>query len=337
MKNLFFTLSVFALVFGACSDDNNEQNNSSTSVSELKLLTGSNTSGKVSFTNLLESSTVVKSLSINGVDSDGTYYDSTSDQLIVASRTNNRLELYTGLKNAVMNNTDNLTLQFFSTSDFNNAREIAVVGDKVIVTQDQNTANGNVNKLLVYQKTATSFQLLNTYTVDFKVWGIHVEGTTLYAVADLTSDIVVFNNFFANANGAITVSKRVTIEGLVRTHGITLSTQDNRLILTDVGSATSDTDGGLIVINNFSSVFGATANLGTIAMSNQIRLYGPNSKLGNPVDVAYDNVTKNIYVAERLNAGGQVLVFATPTSNGDAAPVSARAELGVASVFLLRK
>lgn len=338
MKNLFLTLSVLALSFGACSDDdNNEQNNSSTSTSELKLITSSNTSGKISFTNLLETSPVVKSLTVNGVDSDGTYYDSSNDQLIVASRTNNRLELYTGLKNAVANNTDNLTLQFFSTSDFNNAREIAVVGDKIIVTQDQNTANGNVNKLLVYQKMASSFQLLNTYTVDFKVWGIHVEGTTLYAVADLTSDLVVFNNFFANTNGAITASKRVTIEGLVRTHGITFSASDNRMILTDVGSAASDTDGGVIVINNFSTVLGATSNMGTISLSNQIRLYGPNSKLGNPVDVAYDAVTKNIYVAERLNAGGQLLVFAFPTSNGDATPISSRAELGVASVFLIRK
>ena len=50
----------------------------------------------------------MKSLTVNGVDSDGTYYDSSNDQLIVASRTNNRLELYTGLKNAVANNTDNL-------------------------------------------------------------------------------------------------------------------------------------------------------------------------------------------------------------------------------------
>lgn len=338
MKNLFLTLSVFTLTLGACSDDdNNSQNNPSAPASELKLITGSNTSGKVSFTNLLETSPAVKSLTVSGVDSDGTYYDSTNDQLIVASRTNNRLELYTGLKNAIANNTDNLTLQFFSTSDFNNAREIAVVGDKVIVTQDQSAANGNVNKLVVYQKTATGFQLLNNYTVDFKVWGIHVEGTTLYAVADLTSDIVVFNNFFANTNGAITASKRVTIEGLVRTHGITVSTLDNRMVLTDVGSAASDTDGGVIVINNFSSVLGSTANLGTIALSSQIRLYGPNSKLGNPVDVAYDNVTKNIYVAERLNAGGQLLVFANPSSNGDATPISSRAELGVASVFLIRK
>lgn len=338
MKNLFLTLLVFALTLGACSDDNdNEQNNFQTTNSELKLITGSNTSGKISFTNLLDSSPLVKSLSVMGVDSDGTYYDSNSDQLIVASRTNNRLEMYTGLKNAVMNNTDNLSLQFFSTSDFNNAREIAVIGDKIIVTQDQNAANGNINKLIVYQKTSTGFQLLNSYTVDFKVWGIHVEGTTLYAVADLTSDIVIFNNFFANTNGSITASKRVTIEGLVRTHGITVSSIDNRLILTDVGSATSDNDGGLIVINNFSTVLGSTANMGTIAMSNQIRVYGPNSKLGNPVDVAYDNMTKKIYVAERLNAGGQVLVFGYPTSNGDAMPITSRAELGVSSVFLLRK
>lgn len=337
MKNLFLSISVATLLFASCSDNDDQQSENSESSAEFKLVTTSNTSGKVSHSNLLENPSVAKLFTINSLDSDGAYFNSETDELIIASRTNNTLQLYNGLNSSVANNTDNLTLKFSSTSDFNNAREIAVMGDKVIVTQDQNTANGNVNKLLVYQKTTTGFTLLNTYTVDFKVWGIHIDGTTLYAVADLSSDLVVFNNFFSNINGLITPSKRVTIEGLVRTHGITFSASDNRMVLTDVGSAASDVDGGIIVINNFSSVLGATSNLGTIAMSNQVRIYGVNSKLGNPVDVAYDNATKYIYVAERLNAGGQVLTFSLPTVNGDVAPLNSRTELGVSSVFLIRK
>ena len=72
-------------------------------------------------------------------------------------------------------------------------------------------------------------------------------------------------------------------------------------------------------------------------MSNQVRIYGPNSLLGNPVDVAYDHVTNDIYVAERLNGGGQVLKFAFPTTNGDFAPQTARNEAGVTAVYLLRR
>jgi hypothetical protein len=109
------------------------------------------------------------------------------------------------------------------------------------------------------------------------------------------------------------------------------------MVLTDVGAAASDSDGGVIVINNFSSVFSSTANNGTISTANQIRIYGPNSMLGNPVDVAYDNVTKMIYVAERANGGGRVLTFSVPSTSGDYAPVMNRLEPGCAAVFLLRR
>ena len=331
MKNLFLSISLIGFLLGSCSNDDDTSND------ELKLVTSSNTSGKISFTNLLSSPSDIKSLTVASIDADGVYFDSKADELIIASRTNNRLELYKGLNESVKNGTDNLTMAFFSTSDFNNAREVAVVNDKVVVTQDQNVANGNVNKLIVYQKTSSGFTLLNSYTVNFKVWGIHIEGTTLYAVADLTSDLVVFNDFFSNPSGSILPSKRVTIQGLVRTHGITFSKSQNRMILTDVGSAASDSDGGIVVINNFSNVFAATENLGTISTDNQIRVYGANSKLGNPVDVSYDERTKYIYIAERLNGGGRVLTFAQPTMNGDVLPLRERLESGVTSIYLMRK
>lgn len=338
MKRIILSISALAFLLTSCSNEEGTQMEPTMTASELKLVTTSNTTGKVSYSNLLESPTVAKSLTVNGLDADGAYYNSETDEFMLASRTNNTLQLYKGVNNSVLNNTDALLLQSSTgNTDFNNPREIAVSGDKVIVTQDQNAANGNTNKLIVYQKTNAGFTLLNSYIVNFKTWGIHIEGTTLYAVADSSSDLVVFENFFSNANGNILPTKRVTIEGLVRTHGITFSSADNRMILTDVGSATSDSDGGIIVINDFTSRIAATANLGTIAMTNQVRIYGASSTLGNPVDVAYDSVTNYIYIAERLNAGGKVLTFASPTSTGDATPLNSRTEAGVSSVYLIRK
>lgn len=341
MKRIILSISALAFLLTSCSDDEEILTlpvAPITTIPEFKLVTTSNTTGKVSYVNLLEASPTPKSLTINGLDADGAYFNSETDELILASRTNNTLQLYKGLNNSVTNNMDALLLQSSSgNTDFNNPREIAISGDKVIVTQDQNTANGNTNKLIVYQKTSSGFTLLNSYTVNFKTWGIHVEGNTLYAVADLASDLLVFENFFSNANGNILPTKRVTIEGLVRTHGITLSTTDNRMVLTDVGAAASDSDGGIIIINNFSSTITATPNMGTIAMANQIRIYGPNSNLGNPVDVAYDSVTDKIYIAERLNAGGKVLTFSLPTTTSDATPLNSRTEAGVSSVYLIRK
>ncbi len=335
MKKMFALGTLLSLIAVSCTDDDSM---SSQSNPELKLVTSSNTTGKISFVDLLSTNSSIFSFSVNGTDNDGIYYNSFSDEVILASRTNNRLETYSGLKNGVETNTDNLMLSNFSSNmDFTNAREIAISGDKIIVTQDQATINNDTNKFLVYQKTTSGYNLINEYTLDFKIWGIHAEGTTLYAVADLTSDILVFENFFSLASGTIMPTKRVTIEGLTRTHGITYSANDDVMILTDVASAADATDGGLIVINNFTTVLNSTSNMGTIAMSNQKRIYGASSTLGNPVDVAYDYVTNVIYVAERANGGGKVLTFNIPTASGDVAPVDSRAEAGVAAVYLLRK
>jgi len=335
MKKMLALGTLLSLIAVSCTDDDSM---SSQSNPELKLVTSSNTTGKISFVDLLSTNSSVFSFSVNGTDNDGIYYNSFSDEIILASRTNNRLETYSGLKNGVKTNADNLMLSNFSSNmDFTNAREIAISGDKVIVTQDQATINNDTNKFLVYQKTTSGYNLINEYTLDFKIWGIHAEGTTLYAVADLTSDILVFENFFSLASGTIMPTKRVTIEGLTRTHGITYSANDDVMILTDVASAADATDGGLIVINNFTTVLNSTSNMGTIAMSNQKRIYGASSTLGNPVDVAYDYVTNVIYVAERANGGGKVLTFNIPTASGDFAPVDSRAEAGVAAVYLLRK
>lgn len=345
MKKLFLPLALIAISFASCSDDDSMSTNVSpmlpdvtpTPAIELKLFTSSNTSGKISFTDLLASTPTPKSFTVTSTDSDGIFYDPFKDQVIQASRTNNKIDVYSGFRNSIISGATDLNLGFSSAADFTNAREIAVTNDKVVVAQDQIAANGNVSKFYVYQRTASSLSLINTYTVNIKLWGIHIDGNTMYAIADATSDLVVYENFFSNMNGDITASKRVTIEGLVRTHGITYSNQDNVMILSDVGSATDDADGGLIVINNFSAVLNATANMGTIAMSDQVRIYGPNSLLGNPVDVAYDHVTNDIYVAERLNGGGRVLKFAFPTTNGDFTPTTSRMEAGVTALYLLRR
>lgn len=322
-----------ALSLSSCSNDNDSMKNP-----ELTLVTSSNTSGKVSYVNLLEPSAMVNSFTISSLDAEGISYDPETDNIIVASRTNNRLEAYSGVKAAAVSGATSLTLAFNGSNlDFTNARETAVSGDKVIVAQDQLASNGLVNKLFVYQKTSTGFTLLKTYTTDFKLWGIHMEGDDLFAVVDLTADIVVFEDFMSNASGNITASKRVSIEGLVRTHGITYSAKDKLMVLTDVGLAASDSDGGLVFIKDFMSVFASTANMGTIAMNKQIRIYGPNSQLGNPVDVAYDHVTNTTYVAERLNGGGKVLSFAKATTSVDATPLTVRTEAGVTSIFIIRK
>ncbi|RTY88710.1 hypothetical protein [Flavobacterium sp. RSP15] len=333
MKHLVISTTFLVLFFASC--DNND---SDTSPAELNLVTSSNTSGKITLTNLLATSPMVKSFAIASLDAEGVSYDAETDAVTIASRTNNQLETYSGIKTAFTAGSTSLSVALSSaTGEFTNARETAVSGNLVVVAQDQLASNGLINKLFVYQKSTTGFSLIKTFTTTFKLWGIHIDGADLYAVADLTGDLVQFKNFMTTVSGTITATKRVTIAGLIRTHGITYSPADDVMILTDVASAASATDGGLIIIKNFSTVFASTAAAGTIAVTNQVRIYGSNSLLGNPVDVAYDSVTKNIYVAERLNAGGQVLTYSFPVASGDFAPVNARAEAGVTSIFVLRR
>ena len=336
-KIIYFAIAPLVLL-SSCSKDRDYNTTAPTaSISQAKLFTSSNTTGKVSYLDLVAAGATVKSFTINSLDSDGVLYNNATDEVVVASRSNNKLEVYSNVTAAANSNATSLMMSAASTSDFSNARETAVSGDKIIVAQDQSAANGNTNKFVVYQKFASGVVSFSaSYTLNFKVWAMQMVGNTLYAVADLTGDLLVFDNFLSNPSGSIMPTKRVTIQGLIRTHGLTFSEIDNRMILTDVGSATIDSDGGVIVINNFTSVISSTPNLGTVATSSQVRIYGPNSTLGNPVDVAYDSNSKKIYVAERLNAGGRVLTFPVPVSSSDMAPEAARAEPGVSSIFLFR-
>lgn len=117
-----------------------------------------------------------------------------------------------------------------------------------------------------------------------------------------------------------------------KTYKRTFSSSGNLMVLTDVGATTSHTNSGIILSNNFPDAFTATLNMGTIAMSNQIRIYEPGTMPGNPVAIASENVTKKIFIAERLKGGGNVLLFNAPMTNGDYAPESKRLEAGVTAV-----
>lgn len=320
--------------FTSCSDDDNAD---VVAEPRVELYTASNTSGKVSVINLAGNE--VKRFNIESNDADGVYYDANANQLMVASRSNNRLEVYGNVQLAMQNNESSLPLHGTSpVPDFSNARETAVSGDYVFVVEDEAASNNFTNKIIVYRRDLTTFTVHRVFTLPFKTWGIHADGADLYAVVDNTSDIVKFTEILAQPTGLLQPSKRVTIEGLTRTHGITYSPSDDVMVLTDIGLATNDTDGGLIVIENFDTEFDDVLNGGTIIITRQKRVYGANTQMGNPVDVAYDNVTRRIYVAERANGNGKVLTFDFPTQmSADVAPVNSRAEEGVSSVYLSRR
>ena len=121
-------------------------------------------------------------------------------------------------------------------------------------------------------------------------------------VAATDGSVLIYDQYAATqgVNGptrTIIPSNAGGVKASVNLHGIIYIAASDTLLLSDVGSATSATDGQLFTIQNAS-----VAN-GNVAVRTQIA--GTNTLLGNPVDVTFDGA--NLYVAEK--AGDRVLRF----------------------------
>jgi len=327
LKNSIKLFSLFALTsitFTACSDDddnNTNEDQNPTTVSK-RLYTSNNADGNITYYDVTDMSNITATTLITtSVAADGVYYDGSSDTVIQASRSGLALE---GFANATtLASGATVTAAISGSDDLVSPREVAVngnfyvVADNADVDGDATTPDG---RLFIYEKDGDDFELRNTVTINFKLWGIVFNGQDLYAIVDATGDLAVFNGFLSNSSDAtVEASKRITIEGIVRTHGIAFDVNTNTAVLTDIGSAMDATDGGFHVISNFTTKLNATANNGTLAVSDQVRVSGNNTVLGNPVDVAYDGETETVFIAEAAN--GKILAFNNIGTGGNLTPV----------------
>ena len=252
----------------------------------------------------------------NAPDADGIYYNPSNDVLYQLNRTSGAIDTY----NSVNTNLSKKKAPQFvdsSTADSKNGREIAVSGNRIVVAQDANDANGQKNRFYVYTANGAHVSLSKTYDVGINLWGIHADGETLYAVVDNSNRLAIFEHFFSNRSGFVHPSKEVVVKGIVRTHGLTYIADRDMMLMTDVGDGGVDNDGAYVVIKSFTA---ASAD-GVISASEQIRVAGPKSFLGNPVDIAFDKVNNSIFIAERANGGGRILGFRMPTRSGDQHPI----------------
>ena len=291
--------------------------------SDGTLYVSSNNQSNIGVFDLQSSNVVPGMFPISNMDSDGIYYDKIRDILYQLDRTNNVVNLYTTAST-------NPTLAFTSTSDFSNGREIAVSSTKLVVAQDAAASNGNQNRLIVYNIVGSTIVLDKIFDVNINLWGIHQNGTQMIAIVDNSSDVAIFDDFFLNAAGTVAPTRTITIENMVRTHGLTYDADSDLMILTDVGAASSNNDGALVVVNDWTTV--SADNL--VTTGEQIRVLGATSFLGNPVDVALDKTTNRIYVAERANGGGRVLGYNMPVASGGVAPVYNRLFAGASALNL---
>jgi DNA-binding beta-propeller fold protein YncE len=113
-------------------------------------------------------------------------------------------------------------------------------------------------------------------------------------VAATNGTIQVYDDYMANPDAApariIDPNDQSGIEAS-NIHGIVHDSVNNRLIVSDVGSASVADDGRIYVIDNASTADGLT--------DLRLELAGDNTALGNPVDLAFDGT--NLYVAEKSN------------------------------------
>ena len=119
------------------------------------------------------------------------------------------------------------------------------------------------------------------------------EADRLY-VAATDGTIQVYDNYLSNTSAAParTINPN-DLSGFAASniHGIVHDSVNNRLIVSDVGSASVANDGRIYVIDNADTADGLT-NL-------KLELSGALTALGNPVDLAFDGT--NLYVAEKSN------------------------------------
>ena len=309
------------------SDETDGNSGSATQAASLKtqLYTTNNANGDI---NIYDGSgMLVKTVTSGSNATEGIFYSGTNDILIQASRSDLMLGYYSNFSSVA--NGATVAADFSSSADLNSPREIAVSGNRVVVSD-----NG-MHMFYVYSYNGTAFTLESTVDPGFNVWGITFKGDDLLAVVDGSSDLAIFNDFLDKAvNGALSPDKRITIDGIVRTHGIDYSEADDVLVMTDIGDAANGTDdGGFQIIQNFSSILEATATGGSIALAEQSRVAGPSTLLGNPIDVAYDHKTKTVFIAEVGN--GKILAFSNVlNASGDMAPAVSNDLMSASSLYL---
>nr|WP_028375047.1 hypothetical protein [Leeuwenhoekiella sp. MAR_2009_132] len=336
ISKLIYLGALGAFAFTSCSDDDDNTTDMNTGTADLYAT--SHTDGNVTKYNLLTNETTL--YTTTATDAEGIYYAPEDDSFTIASRgaTQTSLQTYISISD-IVSATGSLNVDITGPAALQSPRDLAVSGNFYVVAD--NTTNNN--RLFVFERTNSGFTLSRTLNVDFPLWGIEFVNNDLYAVVDNKSELAVFSNFLSSntSDAAITASKRVVIEGIVRTHG--LDFDGDTMVMTDIAQAANtaagfDTDGAIHVITNFSSKFNAVANGGTLALTDQIRISGASTLLGNPVNVVYDADADAVYVAELANGGGRVLAFTSVSSNtsGTATPVVNNMLSGVSSLYLYK-
>ncbi|WP_047546022.1 hypothetical protein [Psychroserpens sp. Hel_I_66] len=327
-----------SLISYSCSDDDDANGGGGDTDTSVRLFASNNSNGNITIYDVTDQSSITsKTLITTSTAADGVYYNSSTDAVIQASRSGLSLEGFNDTTDLLSGVTVDVDLS--GTNDMDSPREVAVNGNFYVVADNADVDGNDLTadgRLFVYELNGNAFTLRNVITTDFKLWGITFINNNLYAVVDATNQLAVFNSFLTNTTDAtVPASKTIEIEGIVRTHGLTYDSASNVMILTDIGSAmNTQDDGGFHIIENFSNKFSNTTDGGILSVTEQTRVSGASTQLGNPVDVAYDSESETVFIAEAGNNGGRILAFNNIGSGGDIAPAVNNSLASASAVYL---
>jgi len=281
-----------------------------------QLFASSNTGQQIGVYNIVEDNAISKQSFNNfAVDGDGIYYNSDSDMLYQINRMNNSLMEFSEV-NASLEQNQSPVLTAQSAAEFTNGRELAFSNSRLVVAQDANDANGQQNRFVLFNAMNNMINFDRGINTDINLWGIHADGENLFAVVDNSNLLAEFDDFFGHTGPSISPDRTITIDGIVRTHGLTYDASSDIMFMTDIGDAGNATDGAFTIIMNYASA----SSDGVVSLDEQIRIEGDQTSLGNPVDIAFDPNTQMIFIAERAVDGGRILGFIMPTMSGNLAP-----------------
>lgn len=333
-KGLFFT-TLFASIalFISCSNDDDLGGGGGgpiTPIVRSSLFAVSNTTNHVAVYDVTPQGVDERISMVSSSNNDGVYYDKNKDELIIGSKEQRGINIYGNVKEAPGGG--DLALSLSSSAPINNPHDVVVKGDFYIVSDGE--LDSEEGRFFILERDADGLQLRNTVTVDYDVWGIYLLGDDLYSTVANTGDVAVFKNFLSTYTTDVTATpdKRITIERIENIRGITAD--DGFFLFTDVGEVSNTADGAFHMINGFVQLFNGVEDGGTLAFAgNQIRVSGRLTKLGNPVDVAYSNREKVVFIAENIRDGGSVLVFPNVEAGGELPPNASYNVKGASSVY----
>ena len=323
-KKLSFSALTLAVLIGitGCSSDDGEitntdsdDTNGTPNFSEAQFVLANNGSDNAGTADLIDQNSV-KLKTFNTTANEGVAFDALGNLIQASDISSGSIKTVCQLANRV------------DEDSFNSNRDREITGSSTTLANPKGIAVSDKLGLIfiadfgamqvtVFGATSAgnSAPLANTIT-NAAPWDVDYDEVNdrLY-VALTNGDVAVYDNyvnggFVAMPNRTITPSDNNGAQVSVNIHGIVFDSNTNKLILSDVGSATDATDGSLFVIDNASSADGAVSVARSIA--------GPTTMLGNPVDISLEGT--DLRVAEKSNDA--ILIFSNifAGESGDITP-----------------